>query len=327
MSREAVINAVVVAGLVLVPLWAVWADEPFTITLATRAVVLALAAVGLNLALGLGGLVSLGHAVFFGIGGYAMGVLASHAQSYTPLMEWPVLIEGTKSMPIIWLVSIVASALVALVIGSVSLRTSGVYFIMITLAFGQMFFFFTISWAAYGGEDGLSIYVRNGFPGLNTLVPIQFYGLCLVVLLVVLVFCSALARSPFGLALNAARQAPERVQAVGLDPFRLRLVAFVISGAITGLAGALFADLARFVSPTMFSWQLSGEIMVFIIIGGVARLFGPVVGAVLFVMLEHWLGGLSDYWHVFLGLLLLGIVLFAKGGLIGVLAGKARAHD
>ncbi|MFZ7092895.1 branched-chain amino acid ABC transporter permease [Primorskyibacter sp. 2E233] len=327
MNREAMVNAAVLLGLIAVPAWAIIADEPFTITLATRAVILALAAVGLNIALGIGGLVSLGHAVFFGIGGYAMGILAHHAQSYSPLMEWPFLIEGSKSMPVIWLVAVVASALAALIIGLLSLRTSGVYFIMITLAFGQMFFFFSISWAEYGGEDGLSIYVRNEFPGLNTLVPIQFYGLCLALLCLVLLFNAALARSAFGLALNAARQVPERVRAVGLDPLRLRLVAFTISGAITGLAGALFADLNRFVSPTMFSWQLSGEIMVFIIIGGTARLFGPVAGAALFVALEHWLGGLSDYWHVFLGLLLLVIVLFAKGGLIGLLAGRSKAHD
>ena len=327
MSRETVLNGLILLGLIAVPLWALWVEEPFTITLATRAVVLALAAVGLNIALGIGGLVSLGHAVFFGIGGYAMGILAHHAQTYAPLMEWPFVLEGTKSMPVIWLVAIASSALAALAIGALSLRTSGVYFIMITLAFGQMFFFFSISWTAYGGEDGLSIYVRNGFPGLNTLVPIQFYGLCLGVLLLVLVLNAALIRSHFGLALNAARQAPERVRAVGLDPYRLRLVGFVISGAVTGLAGTLFADLNRFVSPTMFGWQLSGEIMVFIIIGGVGRLFGPVAGAALFVALEHWLGGLSDYWHIYLGLLLLLIVLFGKGGLIGSLAGRSRAHD
>ncbi|MBV2358472.1 branched-chain amino acid ABC transporter permease [Thalassococcus sp. CAU 1522] len=327
MTRETAVNALLLAGLVAVPGWALWADEPFTITLATRAVIFALAAVGLNLALGLGGLVSLGHAVFFGIGGYAMGILAHHAQTYTPLMDGWMTIGGTKSMPVIWLVAVLTSALAALVIGVLSLRTSGVYFIMITLAFGQMFFFFAISWSAYGGEDGLSIYVRNGFPGLNTLVPIQFYGLCLAILLAVLWASARLARSPFGLALNAARQAPGRVQAVGLDPTRLRLAAFVLSGAITGLAGALFADLNRFVSPAMFSWQTSGEIMIFVILGGVARLWGPVMGAVVFVALEHLLGGISEYWHVALGLLLLVIVLFSRGGLLGLMAGEARGHD
>ncbi|MBY6003484.1 branched-chain amino acid ABC transporter permease [Salipiger bermudensis] len=324
MSRERLLNGALLLALILIPAWALYAGEPFTITLATRAVIFALAAVGLNIALGLGGLVSLGHAVFFGIGGYAMGILASHAQSYTPLMDWPFAIEGTKSMPVIWLVAIVASSCAALLIGLLSLRTSGVYFIMITLAFGQMMYFFAISWPAYGGEDGLSIYVRNGFPGLNTLDPIQFYGLCLALLCLVLAFNARLMRSPFGLALNAARQVPERVRAVGLDPRRLQLVALVISGAITGLAGALFADLNRFVSPTMLSWQMSGEIMVFVIIGGVARLFGPVAGAGIYVLLEHLLGGVSEYWQIFLGLVLLMVVLFGKGGVVGMIAGRRR---
>ncbi|MEP4981592.1 branched-chain amino acid ABC transporter permease [Ascidiaceihabitans sp.] len=327
MKRETILNAVIVLGLFVVPLWAWIADEPFIITLTTKAAILALAGVGLNIALGIGGLVSFGHAAFFGLGGYAMGILASHAQSYAPIMESPFLIEGTKSMPVIWLVAIITSGLAALAIGALSLRTTGVYFIMITLAFGQMLYFFTISWPAYGGEDGLPIYVRNGFPGVNTLDPIQFYGVVFVILMAALFFTARLIKSPFGLALNAARQSSERVETVGINPYRLRLMAFVISGMITGLAGALFADLNRFVSPTMFSWQISGEIMVFIIIGGVGRLFGPVVGAVLFILLEHILGGLSDYWHIYLGVLLLLIVLFARGGVIGTLAGREASHD
>jgi branched-chain amino acid transport system permease protein len=327
MSRESYVNAALVAGLIGVPLWAYVAGEPFTITLATRAVIFALAAVGLNLALGLGGLVSLGHAVFFGIGGYAMGILAFHAQNFIPMFPETLAIEGTKSMPVIWLVAVIASALAALVIGLLSLRTTGVYFIMITLAFGQMFYYFTISWSAYGGEDGLSIWVRNGFPGLNTLDPIQFYGLCFALLCAALWLSHRIARSPFGLMLNAARQVPHRVETVGLDGQRAKLIVFVISGAITGLAGALFADLNRFVSPTMFSWHMSGEIMIFVILGGVARLFGPVAGAVLFVAMEHVLGDLSDYWHIYLGALLLGIVLFARGGVVGLLAGRAKSHD
>lgn len=325
--RETVINALILCALPAIALAAWVADEPFLITLATRAAILSLAAVGLNLALGLGGLVSLGHAVFFGIGGYAMGILAHHAQTYTPLIEVPFLIEGTKSMPVIWLVAVVFSALAALVIGLLSLRTSGVYFIMITLAFGQMFYYFAISWPAYGGEDGLSIYVRNGFPGLNTLDPMQFFGLVFVILAIVLYAMGRLARAPFGLALSAARQRPERVETVGLSPFRLRLVALVISGAVTGLAGALFADLNRFVSPTMFSWQMSGEFIVFIVLGGIGRLYGPVAGACLFVLLEYLLSPLSEFWLVYVGLILLFVVLFARGGLIGTLAGREVAHD
>ena len=327
MRAETLLNACVLLALAAVPLWAWVADEPFTITLATRLAILALAGVGLNLALGLGGLVSLGHAVFFGIGGYAMGVLASHAQSYTPLTDWPVLIEGTKSMPVIWLVAMGASGLAALAIGALSLRTSGVYFIMITLAFGQMFYYFAISWPAYGGEDGLSIYVRNGFPGLNTLDPIQFFALCYALLGLALWAMARLMRSAFGLALVAARQNAARVEAVGIAPYRLRLVAFVLSGMITGLAGALFADLNRFVSPVMFSWQTSGEIIVFVILGGVARLYGPVVGAAVFVLLEHFLGGLSEFWHIWLGAVLLGVVLFARGGIIGLVVGREVRRD
>ncbi|MEL6838971.1 MAG: branched-chain amino acid ABC transporter permease [Pseudomonadota bacterium] len=327
MIRERYINGAMIVLLLIVPIWAHLAGEPFTITLATRAVIFALAAVGLNIALGLGGLVSLGHAAFFGIGGYAMGILAFHAQTFAPVTEWPFVIQGTKSMPVIWLVAVIAASIAALIIGVLSLRTSGVYFIMITLAFGQMLYYFAISWRRYGGEDGLSIYIRNDFPGLNTLVPLHFYAICLTILCVVLAFNAMLARAPFGLALNAARQVPQRVETVGLNPTRLKLVAFVISGAITGLAGALFADLNRFVSPTMFSWQMSGEIMIFVILGGVARLFGPVVGAVLFVLLEHNLGGLSDYWLIYLGVLLLLIVLFARNGVVGLLTGKGAAHD
>lgn len=327
MRKEAILNACVLLLLLAVPLWARAADEPFIITLVTKAVIFAIAGIGLNFALGLGGLVSLGHAAFFGIGGYTMGILASHAQSYSPVMTWPFAIEGTASMPIIWLFAVLISGLAAAIIGALSLRTSGVYFIMITLAFGQMLFFFMISWPAYGGEDGLVIYVRNGFPGLNTLDPIQFFGICFALLCLVLFIVSRLAKSSFGLALGGARQNEDRMQALGMTPYKIYLIALTISGAITGLSGALFADLNRFVSPTMFSWQTSGEIMVFIILGGMGRLFGPVVGAALFILLEHLLGGLSEFWHIYLGAILLGVVLFARGGLIQLIVGREVSHD
>ena len=327
MSRETLLNAALMAILLLFPLYAWVMDEPFLITLTTRAVILAIAGVGLNIALGFGGLVSFGHALFFGLGGYAMGILAYHAQTYTSVTDWPLTIPGTKSMPVIWIIATLTSALAALAVGALSLRTTGVYFIMITLAFSQMFYYFAISWPAYGGEDGLSIYVRNGFPGLNTMDPIQFFALCYGLLALILFFTARLARSPFGLMLGAARQNEARVAAIGQRPYRLYLIAFTLSGAITGLAGALFADLNRFVSPVMFSWQTSGEIMVFVILGGVGRVFGPVAGAALFILLEHSLGGLSDYWHIYLGAILLGTVLFARGGLFGLLAGRGQPHD
>jgi len=327
MKKETLLNAVLIALFVGVALAAWIMDEPYLITLATKAAIFAIAGVGLNFALGFGGLVSFGHAVFFGLGGYAMGILAFHAQTYTPILEWPFAINGTRSMPVIWGVAIVVSAVVAVGIGALSLRTNGVYFIMITLAFAQMFYYFAISWPTYGGEDGLSIYVRNEFPGLNTMDPIQYFAICFTLLLLVLFCVHRAPHSSFGLMLRAARQNEERVQAVGHTPFRLYLTAFVISGAITGLAGALFADLNRFVSPTLLSWHTSGEIMIFVILGGVGRVFGPVAGAALFILLEYVLGGLSEFWQIYLGAILLGVVLFARGGLYGLIAGREVAHD
>lgn len=324
-NREQWVNSILFSLLLGIPLLGYVLDEPFIITLATKIAILALAGVGLNLALGYGGLVSFGHAAFFGVGGYVAGILASHARNFEPLFSWPLAIEGTTSMLIIWVLAVVLSLLLALVIGALSLRTGGVYFIMITLAFAQMLYYFAISWPAYGGEDGLSIYVRNEFPGLNTLDPLQFFAICFVSLMLALWFSARLAGSRFGLALQAVRQNELRVTSVGIQPFRIRLLAFAISGAITGFAGALYVDLNRFVSPSMLSWETSGEIMVFVILGGIGRLYGPVAGAALFIILEHLLGGLTEYWKLFLGLLLLLIVLFARGGLIGLLAGE-RQH-
>ncbi len=324
MTREGWINLCLALGLLAAPLIAVAADEIFYVTLATKVAIFALAGAGLNLVLGYGGLISLGHAAFFGLGGYAAGILASQAQNYEPIASWPITIEGTTQMPVIWLVAILVSGLAALPIGALSLRTAGVYFIMITLAFAQMIYYFAVSWPAYGGEDGLSFYVRNQFPGLNTLDPLTFFAICYVILMIVLAFCSHLTRSRFGLALEGARQNELRLASVGIRPFRIRLSAFVISGMITGLAGALYADLNRFVSPAMLSWHTSGEIIVFVILGGVARLYGPVAGAMLYIALEFLLGGVSEHWQFLLGLLLLLVVLFARGGLIGLLAGERR---
>jgi branched-chain amino acid transport system permease protein len=321
MNREAALTVALGLLLLAVPIAAQFLGQPFYVTLATRIAILALAATGLNIALGLGGLVSFGHAAFFGVGGYVAGILAVHAFDGTPLLFG---LPGTKSMPVIWLSALLLAGLAALPIGAISLRTSGVYFIMITLAFAQMLFYFAISWPAYGGQDGLPFYVRNDLPGVNTLQPLPFFFICLVILGLTLLLFQSLRNSRFGAALQAARQNESRVAAVGIGPFPVRLVAFVVSAMITGLAGALYADLNRFVSPAMMSWQMSGELIVLIILGGVGRLAGPIAGAALFVILEFTLGGLTERWQLFLGLILLGVVLFARGGLIGLVAGKTR---
>lgn len=321
MSRETVVNLILAALLLAVPLLANAVGQPFYITLATRIAILALAATGLNLALGLGGLVSFGHAAFFGIGGYAAGILATHGFSGEPLVFG---LSGTNQMLVIWIVAAVTAGLAGLAIGAISLRTSGVYFIMITLAFAQMVYYFAVSWPAYGGEDGLSILVRNQFPGVSTMRPLSFFLICYVVLLAAIGLFALIRASRFGSALQAARQNPVRVATVGIRPFRIRLTAFAISAMMTALAGALFADLNRFVSPSMLSWHMSGELIVLIILGGTGRLFGPLAGAALYVIIEYALGGITERWQFFLGLILLGVVLFARGGLLGFIAGKAR---
>ncbi|KPQ05724.1 MAG: branched-chain amino acid transport system permease protein [Rhodobacteraceae bacterium HLUCCA12] len=321
LRREHMLNALLAAALFAVPLWAYLVDEPFLITLATRVAILAMAGVGLNLALGLGGMVSFGHAVYFGLGGYCAGVLAHHAFNATPVLMG---LDGTNQMLVIWLVAMALSGLLAAMIGALSLRTSGIFFIMITLAFAQMFFYFALSWPAYGGEDGLPIYVRNVFPGLNTMRPWNMFVIAFVMLMLVLALFAMIRASRFGAALMAIRQNADRVAAVGISPFGVKLAGFVISGMITGLAGAMMADLTRFVSPSMMAWQMSGELIVIIILGGTGRLFGPVVGAAILVGFEVIFGGLTEHWKFWLGLVLLSVVLFARGGFIGLLAGKER---
>ncbi len=321
MRREWIVNAVLAMALLIVPLVALWINEPFYVTLATRVAILALAGVGLNLALGLGGMVSFGHAAYFGLGGYVAGIMAHHA--FTGLPMW-IGVTGSNQMLWIWLWAALLSGFLALIIGALSLRTSGIFFIMITLAFAQMIFYFTLSWPAYGGEDGLPIFVRNQFPGLNTMRPWDMFILSYGVLMLALVFFAMLRAARFGAALMAIRQNPDRAAAVGISPFGVKLAAFVLSGMITGLAGAMMADLTRFVSPAMIAWQMSGELIVIIILGGVGRLFGPVAGAAILVAFEVIFGGITEHWQFFLGLILLGVVLFARGGLIGLLAGRAR---
>jgi branched-chain amino acid transport system permease protein len=324
MPRETVLNAVLAVMLLAAPMAALALGEPYYANLASRVAILALAGVGLNLALGQGGMISFGHAAFFGIGGYVAGISAQAAFNGASVIAWPVEVAGSNVMPPIWAAAMLVAGVVAAAIGAISLRTSGVYFIMITLAFAQMIYYFAISWPAYGGEDGLSIYVRNSFPGLNTYDPLSFFLICYGCLMLALGFCWRVMATRFGAALMCARMNPERLATVGIEPYPVKLTAFVISAMITGLAGALFADLNGFVSPSMLGWHTSGEIMVFVILGGVGRLFGPVAGAALFVLLEHMLGGLTEHWQLLLGLILLGVVLFARGGLVGMVSGSAK---
>jgi branched-chain amino acid transport system permease protein len=324
--REPLVNALLALALLAAPIIAVALDEPFYVTLASRVAILALAGVGLNLALGAGGMVSFGHAAFFGLGGYAAGIAALHAFEGSAFLAWPFEIGGTESMAVVWLAALAVTAVVALAIGAVSLRTSGVYFIMITLAFAQMIYYFAVSLPTYGGEDGLSIYLRSTLPLADSDDGLTFFLVCFALLLAALFLSHRLIGSRFGAALSCARMNPERLATLGIAPYPVKLTAFVVSAMMTGLAGALYAELNGFVSPAMLSWQRSGEIIIFVILGGVGRLFGPVAGAALFILLESFIGGWTDRWQLVLGLILLAVVLFARGGVIGLLAGRAR-HD
>ncbi|MDI5890880.1 branched-chain amino acid ABC transporter permease [Halomonas rhizosphaerae] len=320
LDRAHLVQGGLLTLMLLAPVAAHLLGEVYYVNLASRIALVAMAAVGLNLAIGYGGMISFGHAAYFGLGGYVSGVSAYHAFDGSLVMGLP----GSDDMLVIWLAAALLCGLLALVIGAISLRTSGVYFIMITLAFAQMAYYFANSWPDYGGEDGLPIYLRNSLPGLDTNHALSFFLVCFTGLVFSLALTSRLMKSRFGAALSMARLNETRLATAGISPFPIRLVAFVISAMITGLAGALYADLNGFVSPSMLSWHLSGELMVIVILGGVGRLYGPLAGAILFVLMETLLGGLTEYWKFFLGLVLLGVVLFARQGVIGWLAGRER---
>jgi branched-chain amino acid transport system permease protein len=326
MRRETLFNAALALLLLALPLGAWLLGESYYVSLGARVAILALAGVGLNLALGFGGMVSFGHAAFFGLGGYAAGVLSHHAFEGSAVLNWPVMLEGSDSTLVLWAAALFLSGVVAAAIGAISLRTSGVYFIMITLAFAQMIFYMAVSLPTYGGEDGLPLYLRSGFAGLDLSDELVFFLVCYGLLLLAILLSFRLVGSRFGAALECARQNETRLGAVGIAPYPVKLTAFVLSAMITGLAGALFVELNGFVSPAMLSWQVSGEIMIFVILGGVGRLYGPIAGAILFIVLETVIGGYTERWQLFLGVILLMVVLFARGGVIGLVAGKAR-HD
>jgi branched-chain amino acid transport system permease protein len=284
--------------------------EGYTLTLLARAMILGIAAVSLSLLVGGAGLVSLGHAAMLGVGAYTVVVLDAQG-----------VVEGLLVLP----AAVAAAALFALLTGAVSLRTSGVHFIMITLAFGQMAFFTASSLAAYGGDDGYTLFARTEFMGSRLLEDrLAFHYVCLGLLALVYAFCRAVLASRFGRVLRAGRENALRLRAVGFDPYPYRLAAYVIAGGIGGLAGVLFANAAEFVAPTYLSWQRSGEMLFMVILGGLGALHGAILGALAYVLLEEWLSHLTEHWRMIFGPLLVLAVLFFRGGLAGLLAPGRR---
>jgi branched-chain amino acid transport system permease protein len=291
--KHLLVPALVLLGLALTPLAGF--GSAFTLTLLSRAMILGMAAISLSLLVGGAGLVSLGHAAVVGVGAYTVAALDAGG------------VTG------------------ALAVFSASLRTSGVHFIMITLAFGQMAFFTAASLSVLGGDDGYTLYARTEVFGTNLLRNrLVFYFVCLVLLGLVWGFASMILDSRFGRVLLAAKQNALRVQSLGFSPYPYRLVAYTLAGGISGLAGALLANASAFVSPATLSWDRSGELLFMVILGGVRHLYGAIIGALAIVLLEEWLSHFFVYWRLIFGPLLVLSVLFLRDGLTGG-AGR-RAH-
>ncbi len=306
------------ATLAILPPLLLLNGQAFYMDLATRLVILAIAAVSLNLILGFGGLVSFGHAAFIGLGAYAVGIPAYHSM-------WGGFDLIASSNGLLHLaLAVGVSALFALITGAISLRTKGVYFIMITMAFGQMAFFLFQSLEAYNGDDGLTIDLRSELPFLNLDEPMQLYALSYGSLVLVMMLVRMIVNSRFGVVLQGSKGNAERMVTLGYNPYLYRLTAYVISGAICGYAGFLLGNFTTFISPDMMHWTRSGELMFMVILGGVSTMFGPVLGASIFILLEEVLSSFTTYWHLPFGLMLIGVVLFIRGGLMGLFKGKGE---
>jgi branched-chain amino acid transport system permease protein len=281
------------------------------LTLLSRAIILGIAAISLSLLVGGCGLVSLGHAALVGVGAYTVAALDA---------------AGITGALAVFPAAILAAALFALLTGAVSLRTSGVYFIMITLAFGQMAFFTAASLSVLGSDDGYTMFGRTQWFGTRLLQNrTVFHFVCLSCLVVVWLLCSTVLDSRFGRVLRAAKENPLRVQALGFSPYPYRLAAYVLGGAVCGLAGALLANANEFVSPATLSWDRSGDLLFMVILGGAGHLYGAILGALAIVLLEEWLSQLFPYWRLIFGPLLVLSVLFLRDGLAGITWRSVRA--
>jgi branched-chain amino acid transport system permease protein len=325
-NRRTIAVSIGAVGLLVLPVAAGLADEPYLVSLFSRILIYALAAVSLDLMLGFGGMVSLGHAAFVGIGAYVIAILSLHGFEGTPVITWPMTIAGSESALFLWPAAVAISAGAAALIGALSLRTSGMHFIMITLAFAQMLYYFFVSLEVYGGDDGLSLFTRNTLPGVDLGDDRQFYYLCLAALAVFLFLSWRLIHSRFGMVIRGCRENERRMKSLGFAAFRYRLVCFVIAGAGAGLAGALIANQTEYVSPGLMHWTRSGQILVMVLLGGMGTLFGPVLGAATLLLLEELLSIYTEHWMVYLGPFLILVVLFAKRGIYGVIAGSNGNH-
>ncbi len=316
-SPRAVLGLLLALALLALPPVALSLGEPFYIGLASRMLVFALAAMSLDLILGYGGLVCFGHAAFLGVGAYVVGILGHHAAEQTLLFG---ILPGTTSGWVTWPLAMLCAGFMAFLIGLVSVRTQGLYFIMITLAFAQMAYFFFVTLKGYGGDDGLSLGQRSTFSDLVSLRDKStFYYVTLTMAVLVGGGLIKVTRSRFGMVLRGIKENERRMLHIGIPTFRYKVAAFTLAGAVAGLAGALLANQANFVSPAMMHWTRSGELIVMVILGGMGSLLGPAAGAVVFLTLEEVLSAYTEHWQIILGPLLILVVYFARQGLYGML--------
>jgi len=306
LRRRAALLAVAIAALALP--WALQAlGASYYISMAGRIVVYAIAATSLNLVLGYGGMVSFGHAAFVGLGAYVTGVMIS---------------EGVLNGGAHLLATLLVSGVAAALIGAISLRTRGVYFIMITLAFAQMLFYLANSIKGYGGDEGLNIRARSAIGlQLDLKNATTFYYVALAVLGACLWALARFVPSRLGRAVLAIRDDEQRAEALGFATFRLRLLVFVVAGMVAGIAGALSVNQQGYVSPNVLHWTQSGTLMVMVILGGVATLWGGVLGAAALLLLQEGLSATTSHWEFWTGWVLLAVVLFARRGLAGLWRG------
>ena len=288
-------------------------DEPFYIDLMARVMIFSIAAMSLDFILGYGAMISFGHALYLGLGTYAVGIMA-HYEVTNGWLQLLVCISGT--------------AFIAFILGLISLRTSGIYFIMITFALAQMFYFLGISLEAYGGDDGLPIDTRSEFFSFFDLNDAwNMYYLILGTMTVTAIVLWKIINSRFGMVVRGSHSNDARMQAIGFPTMKYRLAAFVIAGVVCGLAGFLLGNLTEFLTPEYMHWFRSGELMIMVMVGGMGTLFGPLFGAFAYLMVEDFLANFTEYWQFYFGPMLIILVLFAKQGLWGMLPGKEDMSD
>ena len=322
-SPSGIVYACVIMVLALIPVFTALTGQVFYLDVFSRIMILSIAALSLNLLIGYSGMISLGHAAFLGIGAYCVGIPAYYG-----------IYNGFVHVGL----AVVVSALFALVTGAISLRTRGVYFIMITLAFAQMVYFTFVSMEEYGGDDGLVIELRSEFGGwLDLEDNVVLYYAIFGVLMIVLFLLYRIVNARFGRVMMGSKYNDRRMKSIGFETFRYRLACYVIAGVICGIAGVLLGNFTSFISPEMMDWTRSGELIFMVVLGGTGTLMGSIVGAAVFILLEVWLPQIITFinnlhlgvhlphelWHLILGVILIVIVMFGRGGIHGLLRGKS----